>query len=283
MEEEKINSVINFLPSSFYVKKTLVCYLGGGTYGSVFIVKEDGTYKACKFINRKRILSKDNIPPEAIILKNLDHPNIIKFIDLEIDEKFYYIYTEIHGICDKTMKSSNTNFIIKSSDCFEFIENNSVSESQSKFILKQILSVFNYLHSRNIIYLDFKDENILIDANTLQIKFCDFGSAYHVRNLQTLIYEVSGTANFIPPEVLSKRGYFPLPCEIWTIGCFLFILATKILPFSDSSEIVSKQTPIIKNYSLLFQNLVNKCTEKDPKKRITFTEINSHPWVNGYR
>jgi serine/threonine protein kinase len=51
---------------------------------------------------------------------------------------------------------------------------NGFTETESKFITKQIIATLFYLHSQGLAHRDIKLENIIVDAE-MNIKIIDFG------------------------------------------------------------------------------------------------------------
>ena len=56
------------------------------------------------------------------------------------------------------------------------VEKGSFSEKEAAWVMKQLISAVNYIHSNNIVHRDLKPENILIDRDG-HIKLIDFGFA----------------------------------------------------------------------------------------------------------
>jgi len=96
------------------------------------------------------------------ILKTLDHPNILKLIELFQDDSNYYLITEM----------------CQGGELYKrIIERDSFTESEVAGYMKQILSAIVYCHSKSIIHRDLKPENLLFDseANDANLKVIDFG------------------------------------------------------------------------------------------------------------
>ena len=67
-------------------------------------------------------------------------------------------------------------------DLFDYItQKGVVSERSSRYLFKQIIEAVQYCLSMGVVHRDVKDENILIDLKTNQIKLIDFGSGTFLR------------------------------------------------------------------------------------------------------
>ncbi|KAJ3171133.1 hypothetical protein HDU88_008169 [Geranomyces variabilis] len=113
-----------------------------------------------------------------------------------------------------------------------------LTEETARHIFHQVISATSWLHSRNILHNDLKDENILINQVTLETKLIDFGSANAVTPSSR---QFSGTRKFMSPQVLDcleNQGadWSPTDQELWSLGTLLFILLFGTDPFSDEYE-----------------------------------------------
>lgn len=57
--------------------------------------RKSGEFCACKTIKKERVDNVENLRRELSILESVDHPNIIKFVDVYEDEKYIHLVTEL--------------------------------------------------------------------------------------------------------------------------------------------------------------------------------------------
>ncbi|ORZ11121.1 kinase-like domain-containing protein [Absidia repens] len=94
------------LPAQFYARYSIGEELGSGGFGFVISVKERSTGKerAVKFIYKNKVPSSawvahhgERLPMEIYVLKNIQHPNIVGYIDSFEDDTYFYLVMELHG------------------------------------------------------------------------------------------------------------------------------------------------------------------------------------------
>jgi len=186
----------------------------------------------------------DKVPghSRARVFKEIDlfhhskgNPNIIQLIEyFEESDKFYLIFEKVSGgqLLDQ----------IKERKIF--------TEQEAAFIIKDIASALEFLHSKGIAHRDLKPENILcVDRGRYSpVKLCDFdlgsGIKFHSGGgsattpfLQTPV----GSAEFMAPEVVD--GFiddneddfkYDKRCDLWSLGVILYILLCGYPPFSGA-------------------------------------------------
>lgn len=198
--------------------------LGEGAFGEVRLCvhRDSGAQRAVKVL-RKSHMDEDEkrmLFNEINILKEIDHPNIVKMYEFFEDEKRYYIVTEI----------------CKGGELFdEILARGKFNEKDAAVLIKQVLSCINYCHSAKIVHRDLKPENILLEQNKEfdQIKIIDFGTSL-VYDPNKKLDEKLGTPYYIAPEVLGKS--YGSKCDIWSIGVIVYILLSGIPPFNGKDD-----------------------------------------------
>ena len=126
-------------------------------FGNYYIGTKEGisTKFMVKEYNSDVINSELNtfINEEISILKDLNHPNIIKFIESKNVMGNLYIVTEYYngGTLEKALK------------IYKKKNNKIISEEIGQYIMRQIIEGMKYLHDKKIIHRDIKLENIMIN------------------------------------------------------------------------------------------------------------------------
>ena len=159
---EKENKVRQIKLSDYEMGATL----GTGSFGRVRIAKNRKTqeYVAIKIMKKMEIIKSkqaDHIANEIKILSMIEHPFVIKFGGFTQDEKNLYLDIEL----------------INGGELFTYLRGvGRFPIDQARMYIAEIVSIFDYLHSKNIIYRDLKPENILIHKSGY-LKLTDFGFA----------------------------------------------------------------------------------------------------------
>jgi len=290
------------LDVEFIKKYELIDELGSGGFGFVLLAKERTTDKkvAVKFIFKNKIPKsgwvhdekEGDIPMECFIMKKVNHPNIVKYLDSYSDLKLFYIVMELHGNPWAMGDVNNDDGQIEcqnAMDLFECIEsrNKRFTEFQVKYIFKQIFAAVNYLYKNGIVHRDLKDENILIDKH-FNIKLTDFGAASYLKdyneNNAYYVNKFLGTMAYAPPEVLKGEQFGTIAQEVFTLGTILYLLIFSEMPFKTPEETlfcnnIYLNAPKNVNCSPEVLNLMEWMLQKRPEDRPSMASIINHPWM----
>ncbi|ORX47267.1 kinase-like protein [Piromyces finnis] len=312
--------------SEFSKKYRVKEEMGRGGFGLVFVAERisDGVEVAIKFIIKEKVpvsaWVKDPeigiIPRECYLLKHVNHPCIIKYLDCYSDRKYFYLVMELYGTqwskrntlknyqngnittattnkvhCSyinaaalKSNKKFQVGQVRPSMDLFECIESyfECFDEPKARYIFVQLLTAIKYLNSLNIVHRDIKDENILIDKD-LNIKLIDFGAAIQIKGGR--VYDkFVGTIPYIAPEVITGQEYSSLSQDIYSLGILLYLLIYGNLPVMDLKEedgsLHLPQYNIKENFcSEEVRHLIRWMLQKAPSARPTLNEIFNHNWI----
>ncbi|XP_023422760.1 PAS domain-containing serine/threonine-protein kinase isoform X2 [Cavia porcellus] len=247
--------------------------LGSGAFGFVWIAmdKEQNKEVVVKFIKKEKVLEDcwiedtklGKVTLEIAILSHVEHPNIIKVVDVFENQGFFQLVMEKHG---------------SGLDLFAFIDQHpSLDEPLASHIFRQLLSAVGYLRSKGIIHRDIKDENIVI-AEDFTIKLIDFGSAAYLERGK-LFYTFCGTIEYCAPEVLMGNPYRGPELEMWSLGVTLYTLIFEENPFCEVEETMEAtiHPPYLVSQELM--SLLSGLLHPDPRQRTTLEKLVTDPWV----
>lgn len=212
------------------------------------------------------VIEKENFIREYFILRNLDHPNIVKS---------YEIGKVVHTDGDFEIQLASHFITLEFIDSKELLNSPHIKTEQGLFeITAQICSVLYYLHQSRYIYYDLKPENILVASVNGKpvVKLIDLGLAEYSPDLEK--YTVKGTVQYIAPELLKKEPHNH-SVDLYSLGMLLYRIIYNRLPFNtvNELEIYKEQIeyefefPPSGIYSDLIVNITKKLLAKEPSKR----------------
>lgn len=162
------------------------------------------------------------------------------------------------------------------------------SERDAALILKRVIRAVRHLHRAHIVHRDLKPENLVFATpeEDSSIKITDFGLAYMQSQRDIFENLIVGSPGYLAPEVLTRRQYLPA-CDIWSMGCILYILLVGGPPFGGRNDAELFENiksgrygyPKTSRISALAKDLVAKMLTVDPAFRISASAILNHPWL----
>lgn len=181
--------------------------IGEGTYGVVYKAKDRITGEVIALKKIRLEAEDEGIPSTAIreisLLKELQHPNIVRLYDVVHTEKKL---TLVFEYLDQDLK--------KYLDVCE----GGLEEGIMKSFLYQLLRGVAYCHHHRVLHRDLKPQNLLINREG-ELKLADFGLARAFGiPVRSYTHEVV-TLWYRAPDVLLGSRKYSTPVDIWSIGC----------------------------------------------------------------
>ncbi len=200
--------------------------VGEGAYASVRVATFRPLSKkvAIKVYEKAKLREpqrKKSVRREIRILQMLDHPNIVKILDVvETNNHLNIIMEYLDGI--------SLNAYLQDQ------QGHRASEKHAKTIIRALANGLEYLHSRQISHRDIKLENIIL-SESLSPKLIDFGFSTCIeKNRKVKIF--CGTPSYMAPEIVQKKEYRGEPADVWALGVLTFVTLTGIFPFRGATD-----------------------------------------------
>ncbi|CAG8314849.1 unnamed protein product [Penicillium salamii] len=289
----------------------LVEKMGDGAFSNVYRAKDSTTVYgevAIKVVRKFEMNSNQraNILKEVQIMRNLEHPNIVKLIDFSESKQYYYIVLEL----------------CPGGELFhQIVRLTYFSEDLSRHVIRQVADAIEYLHETSgVVHRDIKPENLLFypipqepsknpkpqqpgdedkedegefipghgSGGIGKIKLADFGLSKVIWDSSTMT--PCGTVGYTAPEIVKDERYSK-SVDMWAMGCVLYTLLCGFPPFYDESIQVLTEKVARGQYTFLSpwwddisksaQDLISHLLTVDPEKRYTIKEFLEHPWIRG--
>jgi mitogen-activated protein kinase 1/3 len=287
-----------------------ISQIGKGAYGSVYKYQDTVTKEmvAIKKLQKIQDISDaKQVLREIVILKKCFHQNILRlkgfFIEENLQSIQVYVVTELMDFDLYT--------VIKNSK-------NNVTNDHIQYIMFQIFLGVYYLHENNIVHRDIKPNNILLDdtcqvrlcdfglAREIKNKADENKTEYVV------------TRYYRAPEIMLNSRKYDSAVDMWSIGCTFFELIEEEILFKSAETYIELLSLIFKvlgtpeadilneienvhaknwilgleyvppkkaserlkrnDVSAEAKDLLDKCLQIDPKRRITAKEALSHEY-----
>jgi len=249
-------------------KYSKVKLLGKGSYGSAILVEQasDKTFAVIKKIDFTE--EHPEVMKEALLLKQMSHPNIIKLKEFYLTKKkklwIVMEYADGGDISTKIKKIKD--------------EGSVFTEAHIIYYFSQICDGIKYCHDKKIFHRDIKSQNIFVTSND-DIKIGDFGISKVLDNTKDNLQTLVGTPCYLSPEIIENQWY-NIKSDIYALGVLLYEMWALRHPFRGDSihalalQIVSnKYDSLSDSYSLELRQLVDNLLSKDPEQRMSIDKI----------
>lgn len=294
----------------FYKDYSIGKEIGKGGFGTIFsgIKKSNNQLVALKVIRktninqwynldisddfiyemdeRQDVLVTKRIPLEiALMIRVRNVKNCIKILDYLEQKNCFIIVMERHEY---------------SKDLFDYITEvsyrsptNGLGETLAREYFKQIVESVLAIKKLGVLHRDLKDENILIDLKTNQVKLIDFGAGTFTSPTKSNKYtDFCGTKVYSPPEWLINKSYNGDRAAVWSLGVLLFNMIYGDIPWEEEDDILNCRLTTKKNlfahipsrdheiYNRDVDDLIKACLKINELERIKLDDILNHKWFN---
>ncbi|KAF0682910.1 Aste57867_24998 [Aphanomyces stellatus] len=265
----------------------------------------------------------DKVQIEIAIMKKLSHPNLVSLEAVLDDGSELLILVLEYAPFGQVMNWDNDELLYKPMldakilGHFPTVESprqyapNGFPEHIARTFFRELIDGLEYLHANNIChrwetaFLDLKPENILVGKGGL-VKIADFGVAHFFDESKTttdgnnpttaashkgFVTNSAGTYAYMAPESLVSEPYSAFVADIWALGVTMYALFFGKIPYyspdvTELFEMIQTMPVDIPEAAMANPDVVDLLQgllEKDPSKRLTFSQMRVHPWVNeGY-
>ncbi|XP_068230212.1 serine/threonine-protein kinase Nek2-like [Palaemon carinicauda] len=209
--------------------------IGSGSHGTVRKVRrrEDGKVLVWKELNYGSMSEseKQGLVTEVNLLRELRHPNVVKFLHHIVERKNTTLYILMEYCPGGDLK----HLITKCRQTSTFLEEGFIWR-----VLKQVCEALKVCHSRDlhggriILHRDIKPANVFLDAEG-NVKLGDFGLARTLNSEASFATTFVGTPYYMSPEVISGQEYNE-KSDIWSLGCLIYELCALHTPFEATTH-----------------------------------------------
>lgn len=269
--------------------------LGAGAAARVFACVRVSTREqlAVKVINLQRLqllgdLEQhiEKLDREVQILRVLRHERVVNLHNVHRTANWYFLVMER----------------IRGGELFDqIVQNKSLTETESRYVFRQLLEGVGYMHAKNVIHRDLKPENILIvksrpigppgTGHFRDVKIADFGLSKVISETTSFAKTLVGTPQYYAPEVLNVQnggGTYDQAADLWGLGVVLYVMLSGRYPFDGKKAPLEEQirtasfnmsTKRWANISEVGKELVQGLLRVDPRERLRLEHCACHPWV----
>ena len=204
--------------------------LGEGTYGKVYKAHSHQT-GGCVAVKRVKLDVEEDKEErgwrmrEASIQKELDHPNIVRLLDI---------------FC----KPSRLTMVFECLDMdlrrYMKLQPNHLAPPVVRHFTHEMVKGIEFCHRKMVLHRDIKPQNLLLDTRDPQnvgLKLGDFGLAREAKVPCGFYTQAVVTVWYRAPELLLGTKQYGCPVDMWSVGCVMAEMATSQPLFPGDSEI----------------------------------------------
>ncbi|XP_028437566.1 SNF-related serine/threonine-protein kinase [Perca flavescens] len=250
--------------------------LGRGHFAVVKLARHvfTGEKVAVKVIDKTKLdtVATGHLFQEVRCMKLVQHPNIVRLYEVIDTQTKLYLILELGD----------------GGDMFDYImkHEEGLNEELAKKYFAQIVHAISYCHRLHVVHRDLKPENVVFFEKQGLVKLTDFGFSNKFQPGKKLTTSC-GSLAYSAPEILLGDEYDAPAVDIWSLGVILFMLVCGQPPFQEANDsetltmIMDCKYTVPAHVSSTCKDLIDRMLQRDPKRRASLEEIESHAWLQG--
>lgn len=208
--------------------------IGTGSYGRCQKIrrKSDGKILVWKELDYGSMteVEKQMLVSEVNLLRELKHPNIVRYYDRIIDRT----NTTLYIVMEYCEGGDLASVITKGTKERQYLEEEFVLR-----VMTQLTLALKECHRRSdgghtVLHRDLKPANVFLDSRH-NVKLGDFGLARILNHDTSFAKTFVGTPYYMSPEQMSRLSYNE-KSDIWSLGCLLYELCALMPPFTAFNQ-----------------------------------------------
>ncbi|CAN7937678.1 unnamed protein product, partial [Ixodes hexagonus] len=274
--------------------------IGQGAFGIVKLAysEEDDSHYAMKILSKKKLLKRagmfGRLPPprrgrsnsttnpldqvyhEIAVLKKLNHPNIVKLVEVLDDPDSDNLYMVFE--------------FLEKGPVIEIPTKSPLTEAQAWTFFRDVVLGIEYPVKQSNQHYIITPQGVRLNGDeaarqigAMMAKI--FQKQRYTENADAVESNLVYTSIFCCAE--NRNQYSGKAVDVWAMGVTLFAFVVGNVPFHDPSVLILYNK--IRNQPLVFpqspqvspqlQDLISGMLRKDPEERLTVPEIKAHPWI----
>lgn len=249
-------------------KYTINFFIKKGDYAETYRIQNDKKQiKFLKLFDYKKLhhsqFTENDEVLEIEILKNINHPNILKYYDSGdiVVENQKYAYLVLDFISGETLS--------------ERLKRESFSTYEAKEIILGILNGLNYLHNKQILHNEISMQNIMLDlSGSIPIpKIIDFGYSRYIHQPISDFVKEGINPFYMASEAFNK--VFSIQSDLFSVGALYYHLLEELPPYFTHNKISEEKILDERKKKLNFSNetdeqtklIISKALSNNPENR----------------
>jgi len=273
--------------------------LGTGMAGAVLVAKhrKSGRRVAAKCLE----VSDGALPEEVSLYLRLSHPNVCRLLQAFVEKNGeIWLCMELCAGGELFELAAGTSSVTR--------EGASMLDTEARIavLVKQMAAAIRYIHSMGIVHRDIKLENwVFASPAQERLKLIDFGLATRIvgEGKTRKLMQMCGTCYYVAPEIIGlkngaicKGDGYAQEVDIWALGVLIYMLVSGMPPFNGKThaDVIWSVAnfkycddpladafvgPRWENVSPQCKDLIRRCMEREPEKRLTAAGVQMHPWL----